>query len=247
MTDDVQELRNQISGLEEKYKLLPSYLSGLSHDIRTPLNSIIGFADLLKESNVSRSDQRLYSQMIVRSSRKLLNLMSNLIDLARIETGNMQLFDQKVHLTELVEELSEEMNEMKILYGKSDIVLSFSLQEDSPKTMQSDRNRISQILRILLDNSLKFTSTGKISLEISYSNNQEIVFQVIDTGCGMSKETIDTLFELFPSSETLQSSTMKTRGMSLLVVKKICDMMGGTISVVSEINKGTAIRLSFPA
>ncbi|MFH0762227.1 MAG: HAMP domain-containing sensor histidine kinase [Bacteroidota bacterium] len=245
MTDEIQELRDEISNLQEQIRLFPSYLSGLAHDIRTPLNSIVGFADLLKESNISRNEQRMYSQMIVRSSRKLMMLMSNLIDLARIETGHLLIYSQKIVLPGLLEELSEEMNEMKVLYGKPDIQTSFFLQENVPEAIQSDRNRILQIIRILIDNSLKFTSKGKISLEISCSKKY-LVFKVIDTGCGMSKETIDSLFTLFPTMETPESTKMNTRGMSLLVAKLLCEKMGIVINVMSQINKGTAVSLSLP-
>jgi len=246
MDEYVSKPSEEISGYKEKAGLFPSYLSGLSHDIRTPLNSIIGFADLLKESNVSRNDQRLYSQMIVRSSRRLLNLMSDLIDLARIETGNLVLYEQKIYLSELIEELSDEVNEMKMLFGKNNIQILFSLQEDAPAYFLTDRNRLMQILRIILDNSLKFTEKGKISLQVSYLPGKEIVFQVIDTGCGMSKETVDTLFDLFPS-ESGPDAKLKSRGLSLLVVSKLCEMMGGTLRVQSAVNEGTAFTLSFPA
>jgi len=246
MVDQIEELQREIRELKARYDLFPAYLSGLSHDIRTPLNSIIGFSDLLREEKVPHTEQKLYSQMITRSSRKLLNLMSNLIDLAKIETGNLVIYDQPVVIETLVEELSEEMEEMKRLYEKSGVKIHFSIHPETPMAIRSDRNRLFQILSILMENGLKFTTAGKVELEINPAPGKQISFRVIDTGCGMSQELIDGIFDIFPPNEVFDGKKIKSRGMSLLVVNRICQLMNGTIRIISEPTKGTAITLTFP-
>ncbi|HBB92299.1 MAG: hypothetical protein A2X22_08435 [Bacteroidetes bacterium GWF2_49_14] len=246
MTDAIEELEQKVKELKEKNELFPSYLSGLSHDIRTPLNSIIGFADLLKEQPVTKAEQRLYSKMVARSSRKLLDLMSNLIDLARIETGNLVIYDQRVILADLLEELTSEMDEMKGLYDKESIQTVYTISPDVPAEFRSDRNRVYQVVRILQENSLKFTSIGRITLEVGAPTKKTLSFRIIDTGCGMSQATIDGLFELFPPADVLNGKKIKSRGLSLLVVKKLCELLKGTIKIISEPGKGTAVTVTLP-
>jgi signal transduction histidine kinase len=246
MVDQIEELQREIKELKARYDRFPSYLSGLSHDIRTPLNSIIGFSDLLREERVAHTDQKLYSQMITRSSRKLLNLMSNLIDLAKIETGNLVIYDQNVMMEALVEELTEEMEDIRKLYDKSTIRIHVSLHPETPQSIRSDRNRLFQILCILMENGLKFTSSGKVELEITPVLGKQVSFRVIDTGCGMSQDLIDGLFDIFPPVEVFDGKKIKSRGMSLLVVHRICELMKGSIRIISEPNKGTAITITLP-
>jgi signal transduction histidine kinase len=247
MLDQIEELKREINELKARYDQFPAYLSGLSHDIRTPLNSIIGFSDLLREEKVAHSEQKLYSQMITRSSRKLLTLMSNLIDLAKIETGNLVIYDQPVVIETLVEELSEELDEMKRLYEKGGVRLNFTVHPETPTMIRSDRNRLFQILTILMENGLKFTQTGRVELEIAPAPGKQLSFKVIDTGCGMSQELIDGIFDIFPPSEVFDGKKIKSRGMSLHVVHRICDLMNGTIRIISEPNKGTIITLTLPS
>lgn len=246
-------MNNQISLLEkvkptlkDANHLFPTYLSALSHDIRTPLSAIIGFSDLLVEPRVSRADQRNYCLMIGRSSRKLLDLMSNLIDLAKMETGNLELFYKNVYFKDLVEEINIEMDEKCNLYDKNHLTITYVAPPVATASVFSDKGRLFQIVRILMDNSLRFTKEGGIDLNIKQTSSGSCIIEVSDTGCGIDDETLRNLFEIFPPADAPLGKKMKARGMSLGVVKKLCDMMDISIEVDSHVGVGTMIRLILP-
>ncbi len=224
----------------------PNYLSGLSHDIRTPLSAIIGFSDLLIEPRLSRTEQRSYCLMIARSSRKLLDLMSNLIDLAKMETANLELFFKPVFIKDLVEELKIEINEMCSLYEKKHLIINYNTPPDQSAFFNADKGRVFQVIRILMENSLRFTKEGSITLEIKQDTPDLTTIEIADTGCGIEKDILRILFEMFPGPEAPLGKKTKSRGMSLAVVKKLCDMMGIVIEVRSWVGAGTKFTLSVP-
>jgi len=246
MNNQIDLIEQVKTAVEESNHLFPNYLSGLSHDIRTPLSAIIGFSDLLAEPRVSRADQRSYCLMIARSSRKLLDLMSNLIDLAKMQTGNLELFYRNVYFKDLIEEVKIEMDEMSGLYEKKHIAISYSAPSDSLANVYTDKGRLFQIVKILMENSLRFTKEGSINLVVKQNLPVNCIIEVTDTGCGIDKETLSNLFEIFPPMEPQAGKKMKARGMSLSVVKKLCDMMGVTIEVSSHVGVGTMVRLTIP-
>jgi signal transduction histidine kinase len=237
--------KTQIS-MEDSNHIFPNYLSGLSHDIRTPLSAIIGFSDLLAEPRVSRADQRSYCLMIGRSSRKLLDLMSNLIDLAKMQTGNLELFYKPVVIKDLIDEVKIELNELCNLYEKQYLDISYNGPADSTATVFADKGRLFQIVKILMENSLRFTKQGSIALTIKQSSPTLCTIEVVDTGCGIDKEVLANLFEMFPPTEIPTGKKLKARGMSLSVVKKLCDMMEIEIDVKSVVGSGTTVRLDVP-
>ena len=116
LVEQIESLKNELADSKLQNKLVPVYLAGLSHDIRTPLNAVLGFAGLLKDEDLDYDQLGFYSSMIVRGSRKLLETVTNLIDLAKIETDNLQIVKEKVVVSELFEELKDEMEEEKNLF-----------------------------------------------------------------------------------------------------------------------------------
>lgn len=246
MNNQIDLIEKVTTKLEDATKLFPNYLSGLSHDIRTPLSAIIGFSDLLAEPRVSRADQRSYCLMIARSSRKLLDLMSNLIDLAKMDTGNLELFYKNVVFKDLIEDVKLEIDEMINLYEKQHLKISYIAPSDASAAVMIDKGRLFQIVKILMENSMRFTKEGSISLEIKKTSSIHYTLEVTDTGSGIDKETLSNLFEIFPPADTPAGRKMKARGMSLYVVKKLCDMMDIFIDVSSQVGVGTTIRLTIP-
>jgi signal transduction histidine kinase len=244
MNNQIDLLEKVKPTLEDSNNLFPNYLSGLSHDIRTPLSAIIGFSDLLAEPRVSRADQRSYCLMIARSSRKLLDLMSNLIDLAKMETGNLELFYRAVNIRDLLEEVKMEMDEMRALYEKSQLEIVYSGPTDASTTVFTDKGRLFQIIKILMENSLRFTKEGSINITIKQTYPSNFTIEVNDTGCGIDKETLRNLFEIFPPADSPVRKKMKARGMSLSVLKKLCDMMNIGIEVNSLVGVGTKVKLT---
>ena len=111
LLDKLEELQRELAEAQMQNALFPNYLAGLSHDIRTPLNAVVGFAGLLTEPDLEPEQLKFYSYMITRSSRKLLSMISNLIDLAKMETGSLRIFNDKVNVSELLDEIRDEMEE----------------------------------------------------------------------------------------------------------------------------------------
>ena len=247
MNNQVGLAENVKTTLEDDSHLFPNYLSGLSHDIRTPLSAIIGFSDLLAEPRVSRADQRSYCLMIARSSRKLLDLMSNLIDLAKMETGNLELIYRNVFLEDLIGDIKTEMSDIIGIYEKTHITISYVAPPDRTASVFADKGRLFQIIKILMENSLRFTKEGSIDLVIKQSSPFLYTIEVTDTGCGMDSKTLTNLFDIFPPADNTFGGKMKARGMSLHVVKKLCDMMDISIEPLSKVGAGTTIRLILPS
>ncbi len=247
MTDQLEALERELNAARKKNALFPNYLAGLSHDIRTPLNAIVGFAGLMGDADLDQDQVDFYSTMITRSSRKLLTMISNLIDLAKIETDNIHLFFERMSIGELFEELKEEMVEERRIYDKSSIDLLFQAPSNGSSFITSDRSRLFQVLKILMDNSLKYTNSGRISLIARSGKENQIHFIIQDTGAGMNEDTRNALFTLFPvevSDEPMVK--LKTRGLGMLVVYKLVELMGGLISVESALGKGTTITITLP-
>jgi signal transduction histidine kinase len=173
--------------------------------------------------------------------------MSNLIDLAKMETGNLELFYKSVLLKDLVEEVKTEMDEMSSLYEKGHLSLTYEAPADSSVRIFSDKGRLFQIIKILMENSLRFTREGSISLLIKQTSPSIFTIEVNDTGCGIDKDTLRNLFEIFPPADPALGKKMKVRGMSLSVVKRLCDMMDVFIEVTSQVGVGTRVKLTVPS
>lgn len=231
---------------EDASFLFPQYLSGLSHDIRTPLSAIVGFSDLLSEPRVSRADQRSYCQMIARSSRKLLDLMSNLIDLAKMETGTLELFCKEVFFQDLIEDIRIEMDELRMLYEKQHVEINYDVPAEKSASVFTDKGRLFQIVRILMENSLRFTTQGMVSLQIRQVPSGGYTIEVNDTGCGIDKDTIRNIFEMFPRSDPYPGGKLKARGLSLNVAKRLCERLNIDIEITSQVGAGTSVRMAIP-
>ncbi len=241
----LDHLEAELNQLKEQHEMFPNYLSNLSHDIRTPLNAIIGFAGLLAEPGVTKKEQVFYSKMIRRSSRKLLTLVSNLVDLAKLETGNLIIFPQEINLIEMFEDLEDEMLEERTIYDKDHLRLVVELPSNGLSTLESDRARLFQILKILFDNALKYTNQGEIFLGVKQEPGHGLSIVLKDTGIGMDRETLDHLFDLFPGGHLLPGTKVKSRGLGMLVVKRLTEKMQGDLTVTSTPGKGTEVSLLF--
>lgn len=223
---------------EESDKLKTAFLSNMSHEIRTPLNGLVGFANLLTEPDYSADEKRRFVEVINESSRKLMSLISDILDLSRIES-NALLFEVKPF------DLSDNIN---------DVIYSFKNQEKSnvrivaelpekPLTLSFDAFRNRQILNNLISNSLKFTDVGEIRVGYKVYEKFVEVF-VSDTGIGIEKKNLSAIFERFFKINEFVGGT----GLGLPLCKAIVEKFGGRIWAESEFGAGTTIRytINFP-
>ena len=227
------------------------FLFNMSHDIRTPMNAIIGFTSLA-ETHIQNQEQVLdYLKKIATASRHLLSLINDVLDMSRIESGRVMLETRPVHLPELVRELQD-----IIQSGIADKRLSFSvdLADIVNEDLIADPMRLNQILLNILSNAVKFTQPGgAIALRIAQIHPSpegfaDYVFRIRDNGIGMSEAFRAHIFEQFAREKTSTVSKIQGTGLGMSITKSLVDMMGGTITVESEPGKGSefVVSLRFP-
>lgn len=215
------------------------FLSNMSHELRTPLNAILGFAQLLEHDRRILPEHREYLDMIHRSGEHLLGLINDVLSISKIEAGKITLNEQVFNLPNLLRNL-EEMT--RIRAQAKGLTLTFSGISELPHFVRGDDGKVRQILLNLLSNAVKFTSQGRITLRARW-HDDEACFEVEDTGFGISQEEQSTLFEAFVQTQSGRRTTEGT-GLGLALSRNFARLMGGDITVQSELGKGSAFRLT---
>ncbi len=245
--------RNEIEIVEysektTQYALLKSkFLAGMSHEIRTPLNSVIGFSEQLQQEDLP-DEQREQVEAIRSSSEMLLELVNEILDFSKYETGKMN-FEQAPFM--LNQTISEMLQSMQVHATKKRIILENSIAVDDDICCEGDKMRLKQVIMNLLGNAIKFTPKGKVTLT-AYVVNKTVDYltlrvSVKDTGVGIDKNDLPHVFDEFSQVESAQKVTRhKGTGLGLAICKKIIEMQGGNISVESEIGKGSEFSFDLP-
>ena len=256
VTDIVREdqaqqeaLRNALATAEHANRAKTAFLNNMSHDIRTPMNAIVGFTALAASHIDNREQVRDYLGKISVSSQHLLSLINDVLDMSRIESGKMALEETEVHLPELIHDLrtitqaNATAKQLELFIDTQDVV-----HED----IVTDKLRLSQVLLNIMANAIKFTPTGgTISFRMmeKKSTSDGIAryeFRIKDTGIGMSEEFQKTIFEAFTREKTSTVSGIQGTGLGMAISKNILDMMGGTIAVNSVEGKGSEFIVELP-
>ncbi|MDX2164315.1 MAG: ATP-binding protein [Gammaproteobacteria bacterium] len=228
---------------ETANRVKSDFLANMSHELRTPLNAILGYSEMLledsKEQNLNNYTENL--NKIIYSGKHLLSLINDILDMSKLETGQMNLYKEDYNLKTLSKELE---NYMKPLIEKNENTFVVKIEVPGNK-VHTDISRLRQALINLLDNANKFTKKGKIRLEISVHNNQ-IRFDVVDTGVGISKQYIDKLFQSFSQADPSLTRKYGGTGLGLYLTRRICELLGGEIIVKSEEGKGSTFTLNIP-
>ena len=225
---------------EKANKAKSQFLSSMSHDIRTPMNAITGFANLAQVNIDDKNQVKDYLDKIQSASKHLLNLINDILDMSRIESGKVQIEESEVSLREifgevnnLIQPMAEEKN------------IDFQIQNEVVNNyVYCDKLRLNQVLINLLGNSVKFTPDGgKITLRIyqemvAPAGYGVYIFKVKDNGIGIGKEFQDSIFQAFEREKSTENSGIQGTGLGLSITKSIVNMMGGKISVESELGKG---------
>ncbi len=234
-----KQLEEMNKELMRANKLKDEFLANVSHEFRTPLNSIIGFANLLaknKEGNLTKK-QLNYIEKILKNAKHLLNLINDLLDLSKIEAGRIEINIRSVDIVKLVKETAESIKpqaEAKSLYLKIDI-------PQSPIITETDPDRVRQILLNLLSNAVKFTERGGITVRVELEGRW-IKIHVIDTGIGIPEDMLDKIFDKFVQGSYKRGGT----GLGLAISKKLAELLGGKITVKSKVGEGSTFTLWLP-
>jgi len=220
------------------------FLASMSHELRTPLNAIIGYAELVEEelSDLEEDDLEEDVRNITIAGQHLLSLINGVLDLSKIEAGRLELCYENFSVKELFHELEAVILPLAEKNGNA-LVLEIS---EELGELHSDPLRIKQILMNLLSNACKFTKQGTVQFLAKRDEEGQLHLEVKDTGIGMTPEQLERAFTPFEQAEVFTSRLFGGTGLGLSICKELCEMMGGTIQVSSEKDRGTHFTLSLP-
>ncbi|MBN2166991.1 MAG: PAS domain S-box protein [Marinilabiliaceae bacterium] len=232
---------------ESADKLKSAFLANMSHEIRTPLNAIVGFSAMLKEVSTSTAEKEEFIDIISKSSDNLMALITDIIDIAKIESGEFKINKKIFAVNELIVDI-QRIFQRKIDSepSKSLVKLVINIPEiNYEPQINTDSNRLTQVFNNLLENAIKFTSEGFI--ELGYTiRNDAFEFYVQDTGMGIDSKQIDAIFQPFVQANENIHSQFGGTGLGLSICKHIIQMLGGTLSVRSEVGLGTRFTFFLP-
>ena len=231
-----QELTTAKELAEESNRLKSAFLANMSHEIRTPLNAIVGFSGILASTEEEEEKQE-YVSIIENNNTLLLQLISDILDLSKIEAGTLELNYSNIELNELMRELERGF----LLRVKTDAVKLEFVEPAGPCMAYTEKNRLSQLMINLVTNAIKFTEKGSIRFGYEMREN-ELYFYVTDTGCGIPKDKQQNIFGRFVKLNSFAQGT----GLGLSICKTLMDHMGGRIGVESEEGKGSTFWFTLP-
>ena len=230
---------------EQSDRLKSTFLANMSHEIRTPMNAIIGFSNLLNSKEISEEEKGEYLTHIQSSGQHLLNLIDDIIDIARMEAGEMNIRKQHFLIREIFEELHFTTREQIRLQEKKELELRFVIpDEHNDITIFSDPFRLRQIMANLLNNAVKFTNSGHIEYGFRILDPTCVEFYVEDTGIGMGKTEQTDAFDRFVQLRRGQNIKQGGTGLGLSICNNLVQLLGGKIRVDSEIGRGSLFRFT---
>ncbi len=242
-TTDLKRKADQLA-LSSKYK--SEFLANMSHELRTPLNSILLLSKLLQdnlEENLS-DDQIEYSAVINKAGNSLLELINDILDLSKIESGKMDVNAETLLLSKFIGDVQSLFNP---LAKDREIEFNVIVNSDCPESFYTDKMRLDQVIKNLLSNAFKFSLKGKVTLTISYNlADDTISFSVLDTGIGIPKEKQGLVFEAFQQADGSTKRKYGGTGLGLSISKEIANLLGGEISLQSEAGVGSNFTFTIP-
>jgi PAS domain S-box-containing protein len=240
-----RELTEANQALEEASHAKSQFLASMSHELRTPLNSIIGFTGIMLQGLTGEltSEQRAQLEMVNRAGRQLLGLVSDVLDLERIEAGRVEVELEDVDIAKLATALSDSVRPMA-----EDMGLAVTLDlAAAPRSVRTDRSKLEQILLNFLSNAVKYTEVGEIALVVASRADGSIAFTVRDTGIGIAGEDQASIFEEFRQLPAHRGAKHPGSGLGLAISVQLAELIGGRIELVSAAGQGSTFTIVLPA
>ncbi|MBM4162199.1 MAG: response regulator [Ignavibacteria bacterium] len=239
-----EELSAKNAEIEKAYKVKSDFLSSMSHELRTPLNSIIGFSSVLlgPSGDPLTPDQQMALQKILKNGKHLLQLINDILDLSKLESGRMILSVESEDVTSIV---SNCLLIVEPLVQQKKLSLTQEIQPGLP-TLTSDIVKVRQILVNLLSNAAKFTEKGGITVKVSQQSNGMVNFAVKDSGIGIEKKNFNDVFEEFKQVDSSSTRKYEGTGLGLPIARRLARMLGGDLTLESEYGHGSIFTLTIP-
>lgn len=242
-----EQLKLAVAEAERANQVKSDFLSNMSHEIRTPLNAIIGFSQVLLE-DPDAEDRKYMVETIKSSGDTLMEIINNILDIMKIEAGELSLENIEFDLEDVIEQTLEMLS---VAAAHNDVQLNLDLHPNTPTQVFGDPLRVRQILVNLVGNAIKFTHHGYVSVivrpDVAVVNNSiNISLQVADTGVGISEDKLGSIFGNFTQVDTSTTRVYGGSGLGLSIVQQLTEKMGGEVNVTSELNKGSKFTVNIP-
>ncbi len=259
--DDITEqkrIQNELILTKEKAiesdNLKTSFLANMSHEIRTPMNAIMGFSSLLSDDSLTFEERNEFIQLINSNSNTLLNLIDDIIDIAKIEAGQLNVTNKDFDINELLSEINTIYQEINTKQNEDSIKLIWDKNEtDNISVISTDPHRLKQVLSNLIENAIKYTQEGEIHFGYKVLKNinigektKKLQFYVRDTGIGIPQNKLNVVFDRFRQADDSHTRIFGGTGLGLAISKNIAQLLGGDINVVSMENKGSVFYFTIP-
>lgn len=230
---------------KESERLKSAFLANMSHEIRTPMNGILGFAELLKEPNLRNDKQQSYVDIIVKSGARMLNIINDIVDISKIESGQMIIHNTDLNVNKILDDLYDFFKEEA--KGKTIKLSLIKAVPENRAELNTDSDKFYAILSNLLKNAIKYTNSG--SIEFGYNldaSNTELEFYIKDSGIGIPQDRQQKIFERFIQADIEDKMALQGAGLGLSISKSYVEMLGGRIWVESEFGKGSTFFFTLP-
>jgi len=238
-----EDLALALDKAKESDRLKSAFLANMSHEIRTPMNGIIGFSNILKDPALSNQEQQQYLNIINKSGKRLLNIINDLIDISKIEAGQIKT---SILPVDVIEEMKEIFTFFELESTQKGLKLKLQIPHLQEKLMvNTDPDKFSAILINMVKNAIKYSHEGSIEIGIKLEENQ-LKFYVKDTGIGIPKDRLKAVFDRFVQADIEDRDVYEGAGLGLAISKAYIDMLGGNIGVESIEGKGSAFYFTLP-
>lgn len=238
-------LQQKSQELEAASRYKSEFLANMSHELRTPLNSSLILAKLLKDNPTGNltDEQVNFASTIYNAGNDLLTLINDILDLSKVEAGKLEVFSEKISLAKIIKGIE---NLFRPACDEKGLAFDVSVAPDVPDVIETDRQRLEQIIRNLLSNAVKFTKQGSVALKVSMGVGSTVKFTISDTGTGIDPANHDLIFEAFKQADGTTNRKYGGTGLGLSISRNLASLLGGEITLSSALGEGSTFCLSLP-